>query len=132
MIGLPPTFVRSGAGVLPEEVVGRVRDLDDVACRCGVAFRGRGSEATRVLIRWTKVVSTSRSPSAPGVVVADRSTHGIAVRSTVTLSTTVPRTLLPSFACQVGPAKWLMISLPLSPYRLARGTAELHTAPLHV
>jgi len=52
--------------------------------------------------------------------------------SMTTLSTTVPTALLPSAACQLGPAKWLMISLPLSSYRLARGTAELQTEPSQV
>src|SRR3954452_20646388 len=76
-----------------------------------------------VWIRWMKVVSTSRSPSGPGVVVVDRSTQSMAVLSRVTWFTPVPTARLPSVACQVGPRKWVMISLPLSSYRFARGTA---------
>jgi hypothetical protein len=56
----------------------------------------------------------------------------MALRSGVTLSTTVPTALLPSAACQDGPAKCLMISLPLASNRSARGTAELHTEPSQV
>src|SRR5215471_7928110 len=59
--------------------------------------------------RWMKLVSTSRLPSAPGVVFADRSTQGMALSSGMTLSKTVPTALLPSAACQDGPAKCLMI-----------------------
>src|SRR6266508_631198 len=93
---LPPTehdpfaTVRSGSGVLPEVVVGRVRDLDHGACRCRVAVGGRGVRPPVVSVRWMKLVSTSRSPSGPGVVVADRSIQGMAVGSKVTLSTSWP------------------------------------------
>jgi hypothetical protein len=63
-----------------------------------------------------KVVPVRRSPSGPAEVdAAARSSHGIAVGSTVARSTTLPTTLLPSRACQVGPPKWVVSSLPLSP-----------------
>src|SRR5206468_634808 len=43
-------------------------------------------------------------PSRPGVVeAADSRTHGMAVRSGVTLASAWPTTMLPSLACQVGP-----------------------------
>jgi hypothetical protein len=56
----------------------------------------------------------------------------MAVRSTVTLASAWPTTMLPSLACHVGPAKWVMMSLPWSSKRFARGTAELHVEPLHL
>src|SRR5262245_40814613 len=37
---------RSGTGVLPEDVLGRVRGLDHGACRCRVAVLGGRLEAT--------------------------------------------------------------------------------------
>src|SRR6266496_1859595 len=65
-------------------------------------------------------------PSRPGVVeAADSRTQGMAVSSTVTLASAWPTTMLPSLACHVGPAKWVMMSLPWSSKRFARGTAEL-------
>src|SRR6266511_4611620 len=71
-------------------------------------------------------------PSRPGVVeAADSRTQGMAVSSTVTLASAWPTTLLPSLACHVGPAKWVMMSLPWSSKRFARGTAELQAVPLH-
>src|SRR3954451_20300567 len=91
-----------------------------------------GVRPPAVWIRWMNVVSTRRSPPRPGVVFVERSTQSMAVRSTLTLFTTVPTAWLPSFACHVGPRKWVTTSLPLSAYRFARGTAELHVAPLHV
>jgi hypothetical protein len=62
---------------------------------------------------------------------AESSGQGIAVRSTVALFATVPTTVLPSLACHDGPAKWLMISWPLSANRFARGATKLHATPLH-
>jgi hypothetical protein len=56
----------------------------------------------------------------------------MAVRSAVTKSTTWPTALLPSLACQVGPAKWVMMSLPWSSYRFARGATKPQTKPLEV
>jgi len=56
----------------------------------------------------------------------------MAVGSTVTEASGVPTTLLPSMACQVGPAKWVMMSLPWSLYRFARGATNPQTKPLGV
>jgi hypothetical protein len=39
--------------------------------------------------------------------------------------------MLPSLACHVGPAKWLMMSLPWSSKRFARGATKLQAVPLH-
>jgi len=55
----------------------------------------------------------------------------MAVASTVMLASTRPTTLLPSLACQVGPPKWVMMSLPWSSYRFARGATNPQTTPLH-
>src|SRR5205809_227572 len=66
------------------------------------------------------VVSTSRSPSAPGVVFADRSTQGMAVRSGVTLSTTVPTALLPSATCATSESAAKAATMPASSRRLDR------------
>jgi len=56
----------------------------------------------------------------------------MAVGSTVMKSTSRPTTLLPSLACQVGPAKWVMMSLPWSLYRMARGATKPQTKPFEV
>ena len=62
-----------------------------------------------MLTRWMYVVL----PRRPGVVeVAERSSQSIAVGSTLTPFTRAPTTLLPSFVCHVGPAKWVPIRLP--------------------
>jgi hypothetical protein len=96
----------------------RCRDLDRGARRGGVAVRGVGLGPTVVAVRWMNVVAPSRSPSGPVVVeTADNSSQGIAVASTVTPSTRWATTVLPSLARQVGLAKWVAMSLPISPYR---------------
>ena len=43
-----------------------------------------------------------------------------------------PTTVLPSWACQVGPPKWVATSLPLSSNRSARGASKLQLAPVSV
>jgi hypothetical protein len=45
---------------------------------------------------------------------ADTRSQGMAVSSTVTPIADPPMTLLPSFACHVGPPKWVTMSWPLS------------------
>jgi hypothetical protein len=75
-------------------------------------------------------VATSRSSSGPAAVEAAASrTQGMALGSTVTLFSARPTTVLPSLACQVGPAKWVMMSLPWSLYRFARGAAKPQAKP---
>jgi len=63
------------------------------------------------------------------VDAADSRSQGMAVASTVTLASTRPTTLLPSLACQVGPPKWVMMSLPWSLYRFARGATKPQPKP---
>src|SRR5215210_2802928 len=92
-----------------------------------------GGSPPTVAMRCTYVVCASRSPSSPELIdVALRRSHGIAVGSTVATPSRLATTLLPSFACHVGPPKWVATSLPLSPYRSARGATSAHgPAPLH-
>src|SRR3954453_515125 len=92
-----------------------------------------GARPPVVAVRWMNVVSPSRSPDGPAVGEGvDSSSQGIAVGSTVTGRIRWPTTLLPSLACHVGPAKCLMISLPWSLYRLARGATNPQANPLAV
>lgn len=68
-----------------------------------------------VLIRWMYVVSASRSSCVrgPGAVeTAESRSQSIAVGSALTPASRLPTTLLPSLACQVGPAKWVPMSRP--------------------
>jgi hypothetical protein len=65
-----------------------------------------GARPLTVRSRWTKVASASRPPPwRAGVAVVDNSSHGIACSETVTSLTSVPTTLLPSLACDVGSAE---------------------------
>jgi hypothetical protein len=65
-----------------------------------------------VWMRWTDVVF----PNRPGVVeTAARRSQSIAVGSPFTPASRLPTTWLESLTdCQVGPAKWVAISLPWS------------------
>src|SRR6266496_2503202 len=45
------------------------------------------------------------------------------------LASTRPTTLLSSVACHVGPPKWVMMSLPWSLYRFARGATNPQPKP---
>ena len=129
----PHDVVRSGSGVLPEDVVGRVRDLDHLACRCRVAVRGRRSETTGgvepldegrvhepVTVGPRSRLCGQEHPGNGGLIEVDL-VHDRADGLAAVLA-----------PARSGRRSGVMISLPLSSYRFARGTAELHTEPLHV
>ena len=79
-----------------------------------------------------KVVWASSEPLAPVVDAASTSSQGMAVGSTVTPSTRLPTTLLASFACHVGPPKWVPITRPLRSRSVARGAVSTQVSPVAV
>ncbi len=119
---------RRSRGRLPEGVVSGVGDFLDRPDRVCVAARGsRGEAAGRrdpLDVRGACEAITV-GPDAPrgGRDEATGSPPGRRSRDRRGL----PTTLLPSLACQRGPPKWVVSSLPLSPKSSARGADERPT-----